>query len=408
MEPFFRSIEQEVGKPRFETLTTELVTLLSACRWHERNAARVLRPRRVRGGSIWQIGQTQRVTRVPLGRVGVIATWNYPVQLLGIQLVQAVVGGNRVIVKPSERSPESQRLLLERAVQAEPPVEIEWVSSDREAGSRLLEEHELDHVVFTGSTGVGRAVASKLAETLTPSTLELSGCDSCLMLADADIEQAAASFWFALSVNAGRTCLAPRRAIVVGDGFDRFVDALERRARRVPVGHAVLDDQTRGLVDEAVAGGGRLIDLGDQGVRVVADPPREGGLFRGEHFGAASTVVHARDLEEALGIHRSIEQQLATSVFTRDVAAARRLAPGLGSTTVTINDAVIPTGHPGASIGGHGPSGWGVSRGELGLLSMTRPVFVSTTGSKIRTPLAPPPSSQVGAFESFVRRWYGG
>jgi acyl-CoA reductase-like NAD-dependent aldehyde dehydrogenase len=219
--------ESEVGKPSWETITAELMPLIASCRWHARRAGRILKDRRLPGRPWWLLGQRGLVRRVPLGRVGIIGTWNYPIQLLGIQIVQAVVGGNQVVVKPSERSPKTQRRLIELAWAAGLSREdLVVMSSDRMAGGRLLQEPHLDHVVFTGSTAVGTRVAESAAGRLLPTTLELSGCDSAIVLDDADPVVAARSIWASVTMNAGQTCMAPRRVLVHADRHAAFAAAL--------------------------------------------------------------------------------------------------------------------------------------------------------------------------------------
>ncbi|MDG1978132.1 MAG: aldehyde dehydrogenase family protein, partial [Phycisphaerales bacterium] len=152
-EGLARLVGEEIGKPAWETLVAEVMPLVASARWHARRGGRLLSDRRLPGRPWWMFGQSARVRRVPLGRVGIIATWNYPIQLLGIQILQAVMAGNRVVVKPSERSPRSQRRLLELARAAGLPEGVlESTASDREAGVALLADPDLDHLVFTGST----------------------------------------------------------------------------------------------------------------------------------------------------------------------------------------------------------------------------------------------------------------
>ena len=197
--------ESEVGKPAWETMTAELMPLIAACDWHARRASRVLKDRSLPGRPWWLLGQRGLVRRVALGRVGIIGTWNYPIQLLGIQIVQAVVGGNRVIVKPSERSPKTQRRLLELARAAGLDQEdVVVMSSGRNVGRQLLQAPDLDHVVFTGSTAIGTLVAESAAGRLLPTTLELSGCDSAIVFDDADPVVAARSVWASVTMNAGQ------------------------------------------------------------------------------------------------------------------------------------------------------------------------------------------------------------
>ena len=171
---------EEMGKSEWEVLSTELMPMMASIKWHRRHLRRLLRPRRARGGALWQFAQRQWVHRRPVGAVGIIATWNYPLQLLGVQLVQAIAAGNRVVVKPSEHAPRSQVRLLELAREAGLSEEtLSWTEPTREAGARLLAEHRLDHVLFTGSTAVGRQVAVSCAERLVSSTLEHAGLASC-------------------------------------------------------------------------------------------------------------------------------------------------------------------------------------------------------------------------------------
>ena len=410
-------VADELGKPAFETLASEIIPLLSACRWAEKRANRLLRPRRVPGGGVFQLGQSHRVARAPLGDVAIIATWNYPLQLLGVQLVHAVVGGNRVWVKPSEKTPRSQGLLLDLAVRAGlGPERLVRTKADRAAGERLLAENRFDHVVFTGSTEVGRSIATTTAATLTPSTLELSGSDSAIVLGDADIGLAARSIGFALELNAGQTCMAPRRVLVERAVFERFAGAFraalaEPRERTTPRPDECA--RTRSLATQAVEACNGAWMSGEDG-----EPPfvvgwsvgREysaSGLFLGSHFGPGIAVIAVDSSDQALAVHRTIPQRLATAVFTRETRRAETMVSRLGSTVVTINDCVIPTGHPGLGIGGIGDSGWGVSRGEQGLLSMTRPVFVSRTSRFVRTPTAEPSDAVKRRIARVVRWLYG-
>lgn len=402
------AVRADIGKAEWETVTQEFLPLVASIRWHRANAERLLAPARVGGGPWWLIGQRHWRLRVPVGRVLVIATWNYPLQLVGIQLTQAVVAGNRVVVKPSERSPRSQRMLLDLARAAAsaaglPQDTVVSAEATREAGRELLERERFDRVVFTGSTAVGREVALACARTLTPSTLELSGRDSAIVLADADPKLAARSIWHAATMNAGQTCMAPRRALVDRAIYQRFLDALRplaASARPVRLADHSMADRCVQLAEAAVRAGGRSLggviepaSAGSMRPLCVESCPRESELFEGDHFGPVLAVVPVDGAADALAAHRATGQHLATSVFTG--APSRALADAafvaaLGSGVVTVNDAVIPTGHPGVAIEGRGPSGWGASRGEAGLLALTREVACSATARRLRAPLEEP------------------
>jgi acyl-CoA reductase-like NAD-dependent aldehyde dehydrogenase len=435
LDTLAQTIAEELGRPRWQTLTGELWPLLSACRWLERRGAGVLAPRSSGGGFLQGgflgLGRRVRITREPLGRVAIIATWNYPIQLLGIQLAQAVFAGNRVVVKPSENAPRSQALLLALAREALAEVgldagTIEFTEPTRAAGERLLLESCFDHVIFTGSTAVGRAIAQRLAPSLTPSTLELSGRDSAFVLEGADVELAALALFGALCLNAGQTCMAPRRVLVQRAAYQPLLLSLAALAAgakpvRLISEHAATELYTQCL--RSLRQGARTL----QGVVeppwgrtmrpvVLVDCPAGADLVAGAHFGPAMAVVPVESVREAVEIHAACDQHLATSIFG-PASAARALASelaskGLTGGVVTINDVIAPTGLPGVSIAGRGPSGWGISRGAEGLLALTRPVTLSHTAGPIAKGLwksaSGVPAKMEQQMASFLRWWYGG
>jgi len=411
------AVKEDVSKGRFETLTSDLLPLLAACKWTERNARGLLSPRSVGGRPFWMRGIRVHEHREPLGKVAIIATWNYPVQLLGIQLVQALAAGNTVVVKPSERAVKSQTLLLQLAKDAGLPEEaLTSTPATREAGGTLLAGERFDHVVFTGSTEVGKSIAATLATSLRHLTLELSGRDSAIVLDDADPKLAAAAIWAAVCINGGQTCMGPRRALVHAAVYKPFVEALSALAKKA---------QPRALIDEAAALNcyelvKRAMEMGARDASgatygsphpngpfpppvgklfrptAVIDCPRVAALTEGRHFGPVIAVVRVERMEEALDIHHACDQHLATSVFTGVPSRAKRLAPLLAATTITINDCIVPTAHPGVSIGGRGESGLGLSRGAEGLLAMTRPVYISVSKGLMRRSLKEPSASVTG------------
>ncbi len=407
---FAECVGEELDRAPWEVFTEEIEPLLAACRWCRRRGLALLRPRPLSGRAWWLMGQRHRRCRVPRGRVAIIATWNYPVQLLGIQLLQAVTAGNRVVVKPSEHAPRSQELLLRCATEAAEQVGLgaDWivaVEPTREAGRRLLQEERFDFVIFTGSTEVGHEVAKACARSLTPSALELSGRDSAIVLDDADPRLAARALWHGLTMNGGQTCMAPRRVLVTRGASKAFLAALvplaaAARPRRLV--NAAAAELAHRLAVDAIARGGRsasgIVESpgGADGrtlrALAVIDCPPDAPLVEGRHFGPVMAVVTVADEAEALAIHRRCDQRLATSIYS--ARPGRWMEPdrleALGSAFVTLNDTIIPTGHPGASIAGHGESGWSATRGEAGLLALTREVTVSVTRTWARLPLDPP------------------
>ncbi|MFM9179771.1 MAG: aldehyde dehydrogenase family protein [Phycisphaerales bacterium] len=405
-------VQADIGKAPWETVTQDVMPLVASLRWHRRHAPAILSTRAIGGAPWWMLGQRHRGVRLPVGDVLVIATWNYPLQLLGIQLAQSVIAGNRTTVKPSERAPSSQRLLVELAIEALGDAGLDASSigledATREAGRRLLETRRVDHVVFTGSTAVGREIAAQCARTLTPTTLELSGRDSALVMADADVALAARSVWHAATMNAGQTCMAPRRALVdrrALPGFEAAIRPLAESAGTVRLADASMAARCAGLARAAVAAGGRSVTAIDEArdgawrPACILDCPRGAELAAGDHFGPVLAVIAADGVADMLDAHRAAGQHLATAVFTADPerwASDAGFVAALGSNVVTFNDCILPTAHPGTSIEGRGPSGWGPSRGAAGLLALTREVTCSFTSTRLRTPLdEPSPSAQ--------------
>lgn len=385
------AIAADTKKPQWQALTGDVLTLLMACRWHARYAPRLLRARSISRDWFFFPGTSVKLHRAPMGRVLLIATWNYPVQLLGIQLVQALLAGNQVTVKPSEKSPTSQGLLLKLALEAGlPDHQLTIAPATREAGPQLLASHTWDHIIFTGSTAVGRSIAKHAAEHLISSTLELSGNDSAIVFPDADLDLAARVIHAAFTLNAGQTCLAPRRVIAVGSAAEDLLPKLKALIEQTPP-LAVIDAQSLQRLQSLDPSPDPAATAEAFKPRLIENPPPDSPLVTcasTDHFGPMIAFLSVPDIATALRVHRSCSQHLSVALFTRDVALARSLIPDLAASVVMINDAVFPAGHPAVGITGHGMSGWGTSRGELGLLALTRPVYLTHTTFP-RIPLGP-------------------
>jgi acyl-CoA reductase-like NAD-dependent aldehyde dehydrogenase len=224
------AVESEIGKPAAETLACEVIPLAETCRFLEQQAVKILRPRPIpaRQRPFWLWGQQDQVHRRPRGLVGIIGTWNYPLFLNGVQIMQALAAGNAVIWKPSEVVPASADALWDLLQQSGfPSGLLERLPASRDAGPELAQA-EVDHIVFTGHSNTGRAVAAALGRRLISSTLELSGCDAMVVLDDADAALAARAAWFGMTLNAGQTCIAVRRAFVARPLYASFLEVLKQ------------------------------------------------------------------------------------------------------------------------------------------------------------------------------------
>jgi acyl-CoA reductase-like NAD-dependent aldehyde dehydrogenase len=393
------AVARDVGKSHEEALAGEVLPLADACRFLEREAERLLRPRRVprRHRPLWLMGQRDTVHRRPRGLVGIIGTWNYPLYLNGVQILQALTAGNGVVWKPSEVAPSSAAALSGLLARAGFPAGLAQVlPATREAGRDLIEA-DVDHVVFTGSAATGRAIAAALGRRLVSSTLELSGCDAMFVLDDADVAMAARAAWFAATVNRGQTCLATRRAFVHRAAYPAFLDTLKPLAAAagpLRLALAAQADQAERLVQEAVADGASVLapphpadGNGPAGLctpTVLADARPEMAVCREASFAPLLAVLPFDGVDDALGMDAQCPYALGASVFSRDTGRAAELASRLRAGSVIVNDVIVSTAHPATPFGGRRDSGWGVTQGAEGLLEMTALQVVSVRGGKFR------------------------
>jgi acyl-CoA reductase-like NAD-dependent aldehyde dehydrogenase len=418
------AVARDIGKPSEETLGGDLLAWADACRFLERRATSLLRPKRVPMSQrpLWMWGQADTVHRRPRGVVGIIGTWNYPLFLNGVQIVQALTAGNAVVWKPSEVAPSSAAALcslLQRAGFSNGLVQM--LEPTRENGPLLLEA-DIDHLVFTGAVATGRRIAARLGERLISSTLELSGCDAQLVLDDADVTLAARAAWFGATLNRGQTCIAPRRAFVDRSVYPAFCEELGKLTSTGTPVRLALGSQVRQaerLVQEALAEGGRLLGEDDQVAsdqhktlggrdtlvppiqeegetrvsrppsplvtpRVVLDARPEMALCHEASFAPVLAVLPCDGIEDTLRMEARCPFALGASIFTRSPRRAEALASRLRAGMVTVNDVIVPTAHPATPFGGRGDSGWGVTQGAEGLLEMTVPQVVSVRTDRFR------------------------
>lgn len=342
----------EVDRIPHEMIATDLLPTAAACRILETDAARILAPRRILSRPLWLIGCRDVVHRRPRGIVGVLGTWNYPIFLNAVPILHALVAGNAVIWKPSERTPKTATLLHELFLRAGfSPERFAMWPATRDGGETLVEA-DIDFLHFTGSEPVGRKIATRLGERLIPSVLELSGCDAMIVLPDADVQLAARAAWFGATLNRGRTCMAVRRAIVARPLFEAFANAL----RALPA----------------------------NGLSILIEPAPGHPSRRDATFEPILAVMAYDTLDDAVQIHAESPFRLTASIFTNDANAANELAANLRVGAVTINDVIAPTAHPATPFGGRGAAGWGVTQGVEGLLEMTVPQVVTARKGKFR------------------------
>ena len=358
------------GRSADETLVTEVLGVLNAARYARRRLRRWARPRRVRPDAPFWPARV-RVVPQPLGVVGVVAPWNYPLLLALSPLVCALAAGNRIAVKPSELTPRTSAViarLLERAL----GPEIAQVVQGGPAIAAAFVRQPFDHLLFTGGDAHGRAVALAAAANLTPVTLELGGKCPAIVLADADLEAAAGAIVVGKGLSAGQTCIAPDHVLLVGVDLPRFRDALRRAYRRhFPNGlpTAVIAAQAERVA--RLAAGADLEPLGEglegaHGLRLAVDPDPVCALLREEIFGPILPLVQVDGLDSAITRLRDGPSPLAVYLFTRDRRAIATVLDASRSGALVVNGTVQHAAINALPFGGVGASGMGRYHGRSG------------------------------------------
>ncbi len=363
------------GRLPFETLLAEIYVTVESFRHARKHLRRWMKPRRRHAPLTLGLGRAS-VQPQPVGIVGVMAPWNYPVMLSLAPIAGAIAAGNRVMLKPAEATPKTSALLAELIEEALGGDVAATILGDASVGATFASQ-PFDHLVFTGSTRIGRLVAKSAAENLTPVTLELGGKSPALVLPGADLAGAAADIAFGKFTNAGQTCIAPDYVLVPRAQMDLLVVEL-RRAVRSYFGSAMTSvfpgqmARMRGLIEEARARNVRIEELGptipglESGPAAIIDPPSDIGVSTQEIFGPLLPIVPYDSLDQAFDHIRKGDHPLAFYLFGTDRAAIDRAMKLIRTGAMVINDSLIHAAVEDLPFGGVGASGIGRYRGKDG------------------------------------------
>lgn len=383
------------GRARLESLMADVFTTIEEVRHARRHLGRWMRPRRVSPSWLF-LPSRARIQYQPLGVVGIISPWNYPVNLALAPLAAALAAGNRVLLKPSELTPATSSLLQVLLGEAFTADEVAVVTGGPEV-ARAVTELPLDHLLFTGSTAVGRLVAKAAAENLVPVTLELGGKSPAIIHRDFDLARAADRIASAKLFNAGQTCIAPDY-VLLPEGLERaFADAF-RTAVAARYANFAGDDYTsvindrafdrlKQLLTEAEADGARAEPVGEGEASGRRLPPTlvwnttdEMRLMQEEIFGPLLPVRTYRSLDEALAYVNDRPRPLALYYFDDDAARADDVLARTVSGGACVNDAMMHFAQGELPFGGVGASGMGAYHGFTGFetFSHRKAVFVAS------------------------------
>jgi acyl-CoA reductase-like NAD-dependent aldehyde dehydrogenase len=426
------TITAETGKPFVEALTSELVVSLESLVWLASHAGSILAPERVRYPQLFLKHKRARLVYEPLGVVGIISPWNFPLGIPLSQTAAVVASGNAAVLKPSELAPLTGAW-VERAFDeaGAPQGLVRVVQGGPETGTALVRARGLAKVVFTGSTDVGRRVAAEAGERALPATLELGGKDPMLVFEDADLDRAVDGALWGAFLNCGQTCAAVERVYVQGGLYEPFVEELSRRAGALRLGRGddpavdlgpLVSERQRDHVERLLADatergavvrtGGNRPDVGLPGwffePTVLVDVPADASIGREEVFGPLVTVARFHDEGEAVRLANDCPFALGASVWTRDAELARRVGSSLDAGMVWTNDVAYSYGTHQASWGGRKGSGHGVTHSKHGLYALSNVKFVDEDAGRVGVPWWFPYDERVvDGFRGFVGLFYG-
>jgi coniferyl-aldehyde dehydrogenase len=407
-----------------ETAIAETLLVLGEIKHAAKHLKKWMAPQRV-STALQFMPAKNRLIPQPLGVVGIIAPWNYPLQLTLAPAVGALAAGNRVMIKPSELVPRFSAL-LQQVISAKFDATEIFVTGIDDEISRAFAALPFDHLIFTGSTRVGRLVAEAAGRNLTPVTLELGGKSPAIVDRSADLGQAAERIAYGKLLNAGQTCIAPDYVLVPDPVVQDFADRLQGHMQRMfgtdPDNAdytSIISDRhyarLEGLLADAAAKGARLMQAAKPGdpawkskrkfpPTLVLGATPEMAIMREEIFGPLLPVVGYKEAGEPVCWINAHDRPLALYWFGKDEAARDEVLTRTVSGGVTVNDCLFHFTQINQPMGGIGASGTGAYHGEWGFrtLSKLKPVFYRSALNRLAD-LYPPYGARIARLEKMLR-----
>ncbi|WP_395371155.1 coniferyl aldehyde dehydrogenase [Komagataeibacter diospyri] len=405
-----------------ESAIVELIPLVQSINYMIAHLGHWMKPQRRHVSAYFQCGRAW-VVRQPVGIVGIIAPWNYPVSLALVPLATAIAAGNRAMLKPSEFTPATSAVIGEIVQAVFPTEQASVVTGGGEVGA-AFSALPFDHILFTGSTAVGKKVAEAAARNLTPVTLELGGKSPVVIEPGFSMQRVADRVAFGKLTNAGQTCIAPDYVLVHEDDRDAFASAWQEAVKKQhPGGYVGSPDYTAilnqhhyerliGLIGNAETQGARVIRLGRNSAAdhvlapvLLLNVTPQMAVMQEEIFGPVLPVLTYRTLDEAIAFINARPRPLALYYFGDNRTERDKVLKSTVSGNVTINGTLLHIAQDDLPFGGVGDSGIGAYHGREGFIALTHARGVYQQGRfNAATLLQPPFGKLTDAITNLILR----
>lgn len=405
------------NRSRIESRFAETFVILQAIKYCKSNLRKWMKPESRHTGWVFMPGRS-KIHYQPKGVIGIIGPWNYPMNLTLGPLTFALAAGNRAMIKPSELTPKASDLLTRMIKEAFDETEVAVITGDAEVGQKFSSLH-FDHIIFTGSTAVGRHVMRAAAENLVPVTLELGGKSPTILAPDTDVKKAAKTLAFGKHFNAGQTCIAPDYVLLPKGKEKEFLDAFSETVKSFyPTMKDNQDysaivnerhfDRISGLVKQAEESGATVTRINPanedmSGTRKILPTVVEGlgetdGLATEEIFGPVLPVWGYDSIDDAIDWVNRRDRPLALYIFSDSKATVNKVLDNTTSGGAVVNDTVLHFAQDDLPFGGIGPSGMGAYHGEEGFKTFSHAKAVFYQSKLATTFLLYPPFGWLANF----------
>lgn len=385
---------KETGKTKVDALADEVFPCAFACKWYGEQAEKILKPRKLKTSISLMFHKKSMIHRLPLGVVGIISPWNYPLSIPFGEVIMGLMAGNAILLKGPDETPLTIAALARIVDAGQIPDGLFAVV--RGPGPDVADaffKHQVDKIFFTGSVAVGKELMRKASHTLTPLSLELGGKDPMIVLEDADLERASNGAAWGGYQNAGQTCAGVERIYVHEKVFDPFLKLLAAKTKALRHGHFSDPEVDMGAittvkqlakikehVEEALSKGAKIVAQSQaknvsEGnfypATLLTSVDHSMTIMREETFGPVLCVMKFKSDDEALRLANDSHYALTSSIWTKDMARGRKLAEKIEAGITTINDHILTHALSETPWGGWKDSGMGRTHGQIGLEEMT-------------------------------------